>query len=30
VHLLFDLVVFGVLVHAHNPELLDVFVTAPR
>jgi len=27
VHLLFDLVVFGVLVHAHNPELLDVFVT---
>ena len=29
VHLLFDLVVFGVLVHAHNPELLDVFVTAP-
>jgi hypothetical protein len=30
VHLLFDLVVFGVLVHAHDPELLDVFVTAPR
>jgi len=30
VHLLFDLVVFGVLVHAHHPELLDVFVTAPR
>jgi membrane protease YdiL (CAAX protease family) len=30
VHLLFDLVVFGVLVHAHNPGLLDVFVTAPR
>jgi membrane protease YdiL (CAAX protease family) len=29
VHLLFDLVVFGVLVHAHNPQLLDVFVTAP-
>jgi membrane protease YdiL (CAAX protease family) len=29
VHLLFDLVVFGVLVHAHHPELLDVFVTAP-
>ena len=30
VHLLFDLVVFGVLVHAHHPELFDVFVTAPR
>lgn len=29
VHLLFDLVVFGVLVHAHHPELADVFVTAP-
>lgn len=29
VHLLFDAVVFGVLVHAHNPHLLDVFVTAP-
>ena len=29
VHLLFDLVVFMVLVHAHNPELFDVFVTAP-
>lgn len=29
VHLLFDLVVFGVLVHGHHPELFDVFVTAP-
>ena len=29
VHLLFDAVVFAVLVHAHNPHLLDVFVTAP-
>ncbi|GAA4734015.1 hypothetical protein GCM10023216_28210 [Isoptericola chiayiensis] len=29
VHLLFDAVVFGVLVHGHRPELLDVFVTAP-
>ncbi|WP_062315761.1 CPBP family intramembrane glutamic endopeptidase [Demequina maris] len=29
VHLLFDAIVFGVLVHAHHPELLDVFVTAP-
>ncbi|WP_296665678.1 CPBP family intramembrane glutamic endopeptidase [Demequina sp.] len=29
VHLLFDAVVFAVLVHAHHPELLDIFVTAP-
>ncbi|WP_376698493.1 CPBP family glutamic-type intramembrane protease [Cellulomonas fimi] len=29
VHLLFDLVVFMVLVHAHDPSLFDVFVTAP-
>ncbi|WP_227589883.1 CPBP family intramembrane glutamic endopeptidase [Demequina pelophila] len=29
VHLLFDAVVFGVLVHAHHPHLFDVFVTAP-
>lgn len=29
VHLLFDAVVFGVLVHAHHPELFNVFVTAP-
>ncbi|MBL3689766.1 CPBP family intramembrane glutamic endopeptidase [Leucobacter chromiireducens] len=29
VHLLFDAVVFAVLVHAHNPGLLDVFLTAP-
>ncbi len=29
VHLLFDAVVFGVLVHAYNPELFDIFVTAP-
>ena len=29
VHLLFDAVVFAVLVHAHHPELFDVFVTAP-
>lgn len=29
VHLLFDAVVFAVLVHAHNPELFDVFLTAP-
>ena len=27
VHLLFDLVVFAVLVHAHNPHLFDVFLT---
>ena len=30
VHLLFDVVVFAVLVHAHHPELFDVFVTVPR
>ncbi|WP_420836407.1 type II CAAX prenyl endopeptidase Rce1 family protein [Cellulomonas endophytica] len=29
VHLLFDAVVFAVLVHGHHPELFDVFVTAP-
>ncbi|WP_265523511.1 CPBP family glutamic-type intramembrane protease [Oerskovia flava] len=29
VHLLFDVVVFAVLVHAHNPHLFDVFITAP-
>lgn len=30
VHLLFDVVVFMVLVHGHHPELFDIFVTAPR
>jgi len=29
VHLLFDAVVFMVLVHAHNPHLFNFFVTAP-
>jgi membrane protease YdiL (CAAX protease family) len=29
VHLLFDAVVFAVLVHAHNPEIFAVFPTAP-
>ncbi|MDN4476760.1 CPBP family intramembrane metalloprotease [Demequina sp. SYSU T00192] len=29
VHLLFDAIVFAVLVHAHHPELFDVFVTVP-
>lgn len=29
VHLLFDAIVFMVLVHAHNPHLFDIFVTAP-
>jgi len=29
VHLLFDAVVFGVLVHAHNPELFAIFPTVP-
>lgn len=30
VHLLFDAAVFMVLVHAHHPELFDIFVTAPK
>ena len=29
VHLLFDAVVFAVLVHAHHPDLFHVFVSAP-
>jgi len=29
VHLLFDAIVFMVIVHAHNPHLFDFFVTAP-
>lgn len=29
VHLLFDAVVFAVLVHAHNPHLFDIFLTIP-
>jgi len=29
VHLLFDLVVFGVLVQAHNPDFPRIFVTTP-
>ncbi len=29
VHLLFDAVVFMVLVHAHTPRLFDIFVTIP-
>lgn len=29
VHLLFDAVVFAVLVHAHNPGLFGIFLTAP-
>ena len=30
VHLSFDLIIFMILVHAHTPELFDVFVTVPR
>lgn len=30
VHLTFDVIIFGILVHAYNPELIDVFVTDPR
>lgn len=29
VHLLFDAVVFAVLVHAHHPDLFDWFITVP-
>ena len=29
VHLLFDAVVFAVLVHAHHPDLFDIFITVP-
>ena len=29
VHLSFDVIIFGVLVHAHNPGSLDVFLTSP-
>ena len=30
VHLSFDAIIFMILVHAYNPGLFDVFVTAPR
>ncbi|WP_300010024.1 type II CAAX endopeptidase family protein [Pseudonocardia sp.] len=30
VHLTFDLIIFGILVHAYNPALADVFITDPR
>ena len=30
VHLSFDVIIFGVLVHAHNPGWLEVFLTSPR
>ncbi len=29
VHLIFDAIIFMILVHAHNPELFDIFVTIP-
>ena len=29
VHLAFDVVIFGVLVHAHNPGWLQIFLTSP-
>ncbi|HEY8720656.1 type II CAAX prenyl endopeptidase Rce1 family protein [Pengzhenrongella sp.] len=29
VHMLFDAVVFAVVVHAHHPQFFDVFLTAP-
>lgn len=30
VHLSFDLIIFMIIVHAHNPGLFDVFITSPR
>ena len=30
VYLTFDIVIFGILMHAYNPELADVFVTDSR
>lgn len=30
VHLTFDAIIFGILVHAYNPALADVFLTDPR
>ena len=30
VHLTFDAIIFGILVHAYNPALVDVFLTDPR
>lgn len=30
VHLTFDVIIFGILVHAYNPTLWDVFLTDPR
>jgi membrane protease YdiL (CAAX protease family) len=30
VHLSFDAVIFMILVHAHSPQLFDVFLTSPR
>jgi membrane protease YdiL (CAAX protease family) len=30
VHLTFDAIIFGILVHAYNPALADIFLTDPR
>ena len=30
VHLSFDLIIFMIIVHAHNPAVFDVFITSPR
>ncbi|MHA6620058.1 CPBP family glutamic-type intramembrane protease [Pseudonocardia sp. DLS-67] len=30
VHLTFDAIIFGILVHAYNPGLADIFLTDPR
>jgi hypothetical protein len=30
VHLIFDCVLWGILVHAHNPGWLPIFLTSPK
>ena len=30
VHLTFDAIIFGILVHAYNPAIADIFLTDPR
>lgn len=30
VHLTFDMIIFAILVHAYDPALFDIFLTAPR
>jgi membrane protease YdiL (CAAX protease family) len=30
IHLSFDMIIWAILVNAHNPDVLDIFITAPR